>query len=76
MDIPTFVSDGSTFSARTHLSEIGIWIPTHMSVFPLYLKGVGMFLEEFRLFREPIHDAGYGTRREKSALALLRTLLL
>ena len=76
MDIPAFVSDGSTFSARAHLSEIDVRIPTNVSVLPRYLKGVGVFLEEFRLFREPVHNAGYGTRREKSTVTLLRTLLL
>ena len=50
MDILAFVSDDSAFGARAHLSEIDVWIPTDMAVLPRYLKGVGMFLEKFRLF--------------------------
>lgn len=50
MDISAFVSDDSAFSARAHLSEIDVWIPTGMSIFPLYLKGVRMLLKKFRLF--------------------------
>ena len=51
MDISAFVPDDSAFSARAHLSEIDVGIPTDVSVLPLYLKGVRMFLEEFWLFR-------------------------
>ena len=66
MDILAFVPNRSTFSTRAHLSEIGVWIPTDMSIFPLYLEGIGMLFEKFRLFREPVHNTGYGTQQEKS----------
>ena len=76
MYIRAFVPDGSAFSARAHLAEIGVWIPTDMSVLPRYLKGIRMLLEEFRLFRESVHVTGYGTRQEKARVAFLKTLLL
>ena len=50
MDISAFVPDDRAFGARTHLPEIGVWIPTAMPIFPLYLKSVRVFLEEFRTF--------------------------
>jgi hypothetical protein len=55
MDIPTFMPDDSTFSTRTHLPEISVWIPTHMPILPFYLKGGVMFFEEFRTFANYMH---------------------
>ena len=55
MDIPPFIPDDGALGTRTHLSEIGIWIPTHMSIFPFYLKDVIMFFEKFRTFCGVLH---------------------
>ena len=55
MDISSFMADDGALGTRTHLSEIGIRIPTHMSILPFYLKGGVMFFEEFRLFCDYVH---------------------
>jgi len=55
MDIPTFMPDDGAFGTRTHLSEIGVWIPTDMPVFPFNLEGSVMFFEEFWTFFNYCH---------------------
>jgi len=69
MDIPTFMPDDGALRTRTHLPEISVWIPTHMSILPFHLKGGVMLFEEFRTFANYMHVNNRGNSVKLENLA-------